>query len=71
MERKLIDFKTPYLNEINTLNNMIKNLTHRVDKLEGHVMFLIEENIRLQDEYIKLKKQHLLVCASQNLVNKK
>jgi hypothetical protein len=34
-------------------------------------MFLIEENIRLQDEYIKLKKQHLLVCASQNLVNKK
>ena len=72
MNEYLIGIQIRYINDINTLKQMLMDLAAKTDKLERDVNFFINENVRLQQEYKKLQNQHELVCkACINSLQKK
>ena len=64
MNEYLIGIQIRYINDINTLKQMLMDLAAKTDKLERDVNFFINLNVKLQQDYKKLQKQHELVCKA-------
>ena len=55
MNEYLIGIQIRYINDINTLKQMLMDLAAKTDKLERDVNFFINLNVKLQQDYKNYK----------------